>query len=201
MKFEKITDTKIKIILSLSDMESNNISIDNIISNTESSQKLLQNILCMAEKKIGFNPGDSKLLVEVIHSMSNECIYTITKLPNKKIICRNCSNSLIFKFENFDDFINLCAFLKGSNYLNLKDFSKNFSLIYYNGTYYLRALESNSFSVLLDYLKLLFSEFGKDVSSSHCIEGLLSEYGKVIFRRNAINKCINLFVPNLSFKL
>lgn len=201
MKFEKITDTKIKIILSLSDMESNNISIDNIISNSESSQKLLQNILCMAEKKIGFNPGDSKLLVEVIQSMSNECIYTITKLPNKKIICRNCSNSLIFKFENFDDFINLCAFLKGSNYLNLKDFSKNFSLIYYNGTYYLRALESNSFSVLLDYLKLLFSEFGKDVSSSHCIEGLLSEYGKVIFRRNAINKCINLFVPNLSFKL
>ena len=80
-------------------------------------------------------------------------------------------------------------------------FSKNFSLIYYNGTYYLRALESNSFSVLLDYLKLLFSEFGKDVSSSTCIEGLLSEYGKVIFRRNAINKCINLFVPNLSFNL
>ena len=48
MKFEKITDTKIKIILSLNDMESNNISIDNIISNSESSQKLLQNIFMNA---------------------------------------------------------------------------------------------------------------------------------------------------------
>ena len=63
MKFEKITDTKIKIILSLKDMELNNVSIDNILSNSDSSQKLLQNIISMAEEKIGFKPEDSKLLI------------------------------------------------------------------------------------------------------------------------------------------
>lgn len=194
MKFEKITDTKIKIILSLRDLELNNVSMDNILSNSDSSQKLLQNMISMAEEKIGFNPGDSKLLVEAIQSFDNEYIFTITKLPEKKIIHRSCSNTFIFKFETFDDFINLCAFLKNSNYLNLKDFSKNFSLIYYNGTYYLQALEAQSLSVLMDYLKLFFSEFGKDVSASSCIEGFLSEYGKVIFPKNAINRCINAFI-------
>ena len=54
MKFEKITDVKIKIILSLQDMELNNVSAENILSNSASSQKLLQNILLEAEKKNWF---------------------------------------------------------------------------------------------------------------------------------------------------
>ena len=54
MKFEKITDIKIKIILSLQDMESNNVSAENIFSNSISSQKLLQDILNRAQKEIGF---------------------------------------------------------------------------------------------------------------------------------------------------
>ena len=150
-------------------------------------------MISMAEEKIGFNPGDSKLLVEAIQSFDNEYIFTITKLPEKKIINRNLSNTFIFKFESFDDFINLCAFLKNSNYLNLKDFSKNFSLIYYNGTYYLQALETKYFSILLEYLKIFFSEFGKDVSHNTGIDGILNEYGKVIFHKNAILKCIHCF--------
>ena len=40
MKFEKITDTKIKIFLSLRDMELNNVSAESIFSNSASSQKL-----------------------------------------------------------------------------------------------------------------------------------------------------------------
>lgn len=114
-------------------------------------------------------------------------------VPEKKMCLKKHSNIFIFKFNSFDDFINLCNFLKNSSDLNLKDFSKNFSLIYYNDTYYLQALECNTCSILLNYLKSFFSEFGKDVSSSSNIEGFLSEYGKVVFARNAIIKCINIF--------
>lgn len=194
MKFEKLTDKKIRIILSLEDMNLNNVSIDSIVSNSESSQKLLHNIINEAEKEIGFTPGESKLLVEAVQSLNNEFVFTITILPEKKIISRGHSNVFIFKFDDFDDFLSLCSFLKNSNYLNLKDFSKNFSLTYYNGTYYLQALEANYYSVLLDYLKLLFSEFGKDVSCHTEIPGFLSEYGKVLFSKNAINKCIKTFI-------
>ena len=66
MKFEKITDTKIKIFLSLRDMELNKVSAESIFSNSASSQKLLQNMLNKAKKEIGFETGDSKLLVEAV---------------------------------------------------------------------------------------------------------------------------------------
>ena len=38
MKFEKLTDTKIRIILSIKDIESNNLSIDDVLSNSKDSQ-------------------------------------------------------------------------------------------------------------------------------------------------------------------
>ena len=102
-------------------------------------------------------------------------------------------SAFIFKFENFDDFINLCSFLNNFSYLCLKEISKNFSLFYYNNTYYLKFVESTYSTIVIDYIKTLFEEFGKDVSHTSGIDGVLNEYGKVIFSKNAILKCINSF--------
>ena len=41
---------------------------------------MLQNMLNRAQKEIGFETGDSKLLVEAIMSSDEECTFTITKL-------------------------------------------------------------------------------------------------------------------------
>ena len=193
MKFKKITDTQIKIILSLRDMALNNVSAENIFSNSASSQKLLQNILNEAKKEIGFETGNSKLLVEAIMSSDEECTFTITKLLDEVPSYLQNSNAFIFKFDNFDDIIDLCTFLNNLPYLCLKDISKNFSLIYYNNTYYLRFTETKIESIVVDYIKFLFSEFGTDVSYSSNIDGFLNEYGKIIFAQNAIIKCIHSF--------
>lgn len=193
MKFEKLTDTKIKIILSLQDMESNNLSVENVLSNSADSQKLLDTIISKAETELGFMPEDSQLLVEAVVPSNDECIFTITKLLDDKICCPESGNSFIFKFENFDDFINLCSFLNNFSYLCLKEISKNFSLFYYNNTYYLKFVESAYSTIVIDYIKTLFEEFGKDVSQTSGIDGVLNEYGKVIFSKNAILKCINSF--------
>lgn len=64
MKFERLNDTKIKISVSMYDMEQNNVSIQNLFSNSEPSQKLLQNMLKMAESEIGFEVNDSQILIE-----------------------------------------------------------------------------------------------------------------------------------------
>lgn len=192
MKFEKINDTKIKIILSLQDMESNNLSAENILSNSADSQKFLETIIRKAEKKLGFKPEDSKLLIEALPS-NKDCIFTITKLLDEPICCAPNCHSFIFKFDCFDDFINLCAFLKNFSNLCLKEISKNFSLICYNNTYYLKFIETEHSCVVIDYMKSLFEEFSRDVSHSAGIDGVLNEYGKVIFSRNAITKCINSF--------
>ena len=194
MKFEKLTNTKIKIILSLQDMELNNVSAENIFSNSASSQKLLQNMLNRAKKEIGFETGDSKLLVEAIMSSDQECIFTITKLLDEKNCYSKSNNAFIFKFDSFDDIIDLCTFLNNFSFLCLKDISKNFSLIYYNNTYYLKFTETESETIVVDYIKFLFSEFGTDVSYSTSIDGFLNEYGKLIFAKNAIIKCIHSFI-------
>lgn len=196
MKFEKITDIKIKIILSLQDMESNNVSAENIFSNSISSQKLLQDILNRAQKEIGFETGDSKLLVEAIMSSEQECTFTITKLDEQKITLENINSSFIFKFDTFDDFVSLCTFFNNFDFLLLKDISKNFSLIYYNNTYFLKLINAKNNFITINYLKTFFNEFGKDVSLSSNIDGLLNEYGKIIFSKNAIIKCINFFCKN-----
>ena len=78
--------------------------------------------------------------------------------------------------------------------LNLKDFSENFSLIFYNNTYYLYDSDISKYSILLDYMKETFSEFGTRIYNSTEIEGILNEYGKVIFENNAIVNCIFHFI-------
>lgn len=194
MKFEKITDTKIKIILSLQDMELNNVSAESIFSNSASSQKLLQNMLKRAKKEIGFETGDSKLLVEAIMSSDQEYIFTITiLLDENNLYLEKINNSFVFKFECFDDFVELCTFLNNFSFLCLKDISKNFSLIYYNSTYYLKFIETGNSSIVIDFIKTLFDEFGTDVSYSTSIDGFLNEYGKTIFAKDAIIKCIRSF--------
>ena len=126
-------------------------------------------------------------------SSDEECIFTITKLLNEKTYYSTSNNAFIFEFDSFDDIIDLCAFLNNLSFLCLKDISKNFSLIYYNSTYYLKFIETGNYSIVIDYIKTLFDEFGKDVSHYNSIDGFLNEYGKVIFPKNAIIKCINSF--------
>lgn len=193
MKFEKITDSKIKIIVSMQDMGLNNISTENIFSNSTSSQKLLQSILNRAKKEIGFETGDSRLLVEAIMSSGVEYIFTITKLDDNQLYLEKNNNLFIFKFIDFDDFLALCTFLKNFSFLCLKDISKNFSLIYYNNTYYLKFLKTKEYSIVIDYIKNFFDEFGEDVSNSTNIDGFLNEYGKVIFPKDAISRCLYSF--------
>lgn len=193
MKFEKITDTKIRIIISLQDMELNNLSVESILSNSAGSQKLLDTMIIRAEKELGFSLDDSKLLVEAVALDNNECSFTITKLLDDKIHRIKNNNFFIYKFDSFDDFINLCIFLNNFNFLCLKEISKNFSLFYYKNTYYLRFIDVGNSSIVVDYIKTLFNEFGKDVSLSAGMDGILNEYGKVIFPKNAILKCLNSF--------
>ena len=193
MKFEKLTDTKIRIILSIKDIESNNLSIDDVLSNSKDSQNLLDTLITKAEQELDFKTEDSQLLVEAISSCRDEYIFTITKLLEDKIYCCKNNNYFIFKFDCFDDFVNLCTFLKNFSYLCLKEISKNFSLIFYNNNYYLKFVESDYSSIVIDYIKCLLGEFAKDVSHSTGIDGVLNEYGKVIFSKNAIMKCINCF--------
>lgn len=193
MKFEKLTESKIRISVSLKDMESTNISAKNIFSNSADSQKLLNNLIAKAEKELSFKTDNAELLVEAIALSNNEYAFTITKLLNDQNWCTKANELFIYKFETFDDFINLCNFLKNFDFLCLTEISKDFSLFYCKGTYYLSFIETDNSSIVINYMKTFFDEFGKNVSNTVGIDGILNEYGKVIFSKNALLKCLNSF--------
>ena len=191
MKFEKLTNNKIRIIFSLQDMKLNNISAQAFLSDRLISQKILQNILLEAEKEIGFKTEDSKLLVEAIKSPEGGFIFTITKLVSQKDENVDTSSNMFIKFDNFDNFYCLCTYINNLNYPKSQMLLKNFSLILYNGTYYLRIFnfDNNLPTSVINAL----SEFGEVLPFSPELDGTLHEYGKIIFNKNAINKCLKYY--------
>ena len=80
MKFEKITDNKIKIIFTLEDMSINDVSVESFLSNKMLSEKVLQSIILEAEKQVGFNTENHELLVEALSTSDGGFEFTITKL-------------------------------------------------------------------------------------------------------------------------
>ena len=178
MRFEKITDDKIKIILTLDDLNLKNTSVKNLFSESTLSQDLIQSMINQAVTEIGFDTEDKKLLVEAIMISNEECVFTITKLYDD--ILPDINSQLLFKFETIDSFIDLCIYLNNINNLNLNYIFKNFSLIEYHSYFYLRCNNVNNFRSIYKYLINIFSEFGDIISYSSGFDGILNEYGKVV---------------------
>lgn len=181
MKFEKLNNNKIRIVLSLKDMTSNNISTDTVFSGNSISEKFLQDILYKAEEEINFKTNDSKLLVEILRGFEGGLIFNITKFKEYSdiYVCLN----LMFEFTSFEDFLCLCTYLKNMNFFDFEKYGSQFSLALYNNTYYLSI--SDYCQLPLNLLNAL-NEFGNPIDSSANLDGVINEYGKILFEKNAI---------------
>lgn len=204
MKIEKITENKIRIILSLSDLEEEHIDLHSFMSNSAESQALFCSLLNKAEKEVGFNTKDYKLMIEAIAFPEGNFILTVTRLPEKEKskkqvkIKRKASllnNSLvIYSFNSFDDYCEFCRYLSmnlnSQIYLKLK----KVSLCLYNSIYYLCIHINKSNLSIVKAINCEISEFGNSVSNPELFERKLLEYGKVIFKTNAISNCVKAFL-------
>ena len=86
MKFEKLNNDKIRIILNLQDLEDNNIDYQSFMSNSSDSQKLFLEMLDEAEEQIGFTTKDYKLMIEALATLNGDFIITVTRfLPDLDI--------------------------------------------------------------------------------------------------------------------
>ena len=66
MQIEKITENKIKIVLNVQDLQEKNIDLHTFMSNSIESQDLFYEILNKAEKEVGFEFKDYKLMIEAL---------------------------------------------------------------------------------------------------------------------------------------
>ena len=66
MKFEKLSENKIRITLSMRDLEEKDISFHDFMSNSLESQDLFLDMLEEAEEQIGFETRDCKVKIEAL---------------------------------------------------------------------------------------------------------------------------------------
>jgi len=212
MKIEKLTENKIRIILNIEDLETNNIDFESVLNNTPETQTLILSILNKAEKEVGFYTQDCKILIEACASFDGNFVFTITKtsspaLPEGTVFTRKKphvkkksfkldSNAIIYSFQNFDEFCEFCRALHIEllSHESLKLICKNTSLYFYKDTYYLLISGINANYEHLNLFFSVISEFTDRVDNNKNFDAKLIEHGKTIFKRNAISNTINIFV-------
>ena len=150
MRFEKLSNDKIRIILDLQDLEDNDIDYQSFMSNSSDSQKLFMEILDEAEEQIGFTTKDYKLMIEALATIDGDFIITVTRsLPDfditsaykkrtikaKRKSNRLTTDTIIYEFNNSDDIFDFILLLKNLNISVLNAFTKDFDLYTYNDIY------------------------------------------------------------------
>ena len=95
-------------------------------------------------------------------------------------------------FDTFDEYLEFCTSVALST-VNTYNLLKKTSLYLYDSKYYL--------SININYRNIntyksfhyYIIEFAKPVNNSDMFERKLKEYGKIIFKTNAINNCVKHF--------
>ena len=206
MKIEKLTDNKIRIIINLEELSEKNIDIFNLPNSKEKIYDLFDGILEEADRQVGFKTQNCKLLIEAFSSSEGYIIFTFTKYKNditstkspkryrlkRKTYNTNYTNA-IYKFDNFEEFCNFCTYCTKTKLSDLKQLAKNISLFEYNDFYYLIVSNINKNYINIQLFYTVISEFSCLESTSIIFRSKIQEYGKVIFKANAVKNTIKYF--------
>ena len=201
MKIEKISDSIIRVTISLNDLKEMNIDLNTLNYNTPAVQEFFWDLMEQAEEQLGFDLTDSQLIIEPVPDSGNGFIITITKIDEdgdfesiqkyiksrlkksdlkvKKRGRRVCSSLIIYSFKCLED---VCGFAdKAGNLYNGE------STLYKCGNaYYLMMTRSGAISSGSGKFELILNEYGTKVLNAIFYEGYLNEYGEKIIENNAI---------------
>ena len=203
MKFEKLTENKIRIILNIEDLKEKNIDFHSFMSNSLESQDLFLDMLEQAEEEIGFATKDYKLIIEALASLEGNFVLTITRVTpendakqsQKKVQTKRKSalpNQVLsmYAFNSFDEFCEFCTYIKNSL---LQAKLKRSILYQYNNKYYLTLHNMNLSADDFKSFHCASIEFSAYVHHPDIFERKLVEHGKIIIPKNAIGTCIKHF--------
>ena len=205
MKFEKLNNDKIRITLNIKDLQEKDIDFQSFMSNSSDAQKLFLDMLEEAEKEIGFTTKDYRIMIEALATMEGDFILTVTRfLPDDSLVKkRNIkfrrkntkldSETAVYAFQSFEDFCSSCHYIQNSSIQNLDKLSKNFALYTYHDQYYLVITNINLQFKDIKSFYYIISEFATFVSHPSLFHKKLSEYGKLIVKKNALKTILKYF--------
>ncbi len=201
MKFQKLNENKLKIFLKNDELP-NSGNFDDFISNSGEAKNTFLAILDKAYDEVGFNVADYKIKIDAVALRNGDFVFTVTKLIKVrgrkktvkpvKVSKVDNSNSIIYKFESFDDFYNFCAYIKRIKLANIRLLSPMVELYLYNDNYYLSLSSINQNYKEIGKFYSTITEFCKYFSSKNLFASVLKEKGKLFIKNNAIVNCQNL---------
>ncbi len=208
MKIERIGFNKIKITLSVDELERWNVDIDDLSYNTPEVQEMFWTMMKKAEAETGFYVDDSQLIIEAMPMHSDGFVILITRVEDdedfesihKYIKNRFKKSELRVKKKSkkihstiltyiFDDFDNICA---ASIRLN-NMYNGNSTLYKYKDYYYLLLTRNSSSDKNPEDVETILSEYGDKVENSSIMEGFFNEHGDKIIENNAVETLNNYF--------
>ena len=202
MKFEKLNENKIKITLSMRDLEEKDINFHDFMANSLESQEIFMDMLEEAEEKIGFKTNNCKVKVEALAMSEDDFVLTITKFPSESIrkrlyvstrkapIVKRKSNNvryshIVYRFTSFDDYCNYIEFLFKSNFFDCYKIAKEICLYSYNSSYYLVLGNLNTKYAKFSTFFNVISEFGSYIINPDLFARKLKESGTIFIKNNA----------------
>ena len=211
MKFEKVDENKIKITLSIRDLEEKDINLHDFMSNSLESQELFLDMLEEAEKRVGFDTTNCKVKIETLAMTDESFVLTITKTninilkkysstsrgKVKPIVRRKIPNTqvanLVYKFNSFDDYCLFINFLVHSKIKSIYKIANNICLYLYKGSYFLAITNLNAkYSNLQKFFNVI-TEFGSYVVNPDLFINKLKEYGIECIKNNAFKRSLTYF--------
>lgn len=199
MKFEKLSEYKLKITLSNDELPNSNGDLDSFMSNPNKARQSFLDILNKAENEVGFHIGNNKVRIDAKYQYNGNFVFTVTKLIPKKKIPKKAKpqkvstnrkqNCLIYSFDDIENFFNLCNFLKVQKINCLKNFSKITELYKLDDKYYLIFNEINNEYKYIGKIYSCITEFGNFFSMQELMTSMLKERGTLIIKNNAIQIC------------
>lgn len=208
MKIERISHNKIKVTLSIDDLEQWNIDIENLSYNSPETQEMFWNMMKRAETETGFYVDDSQLIVEAMPLQSEGFVIIITRVDeeddfesihkyiknkfrkselrvkrkNKKI----SSTLMLYMFSSFEDVCSASA--------RLIDIYDGESTLYkYKQYYYLTLTRNCTINSYPESIETILSDYGQKISHPSIQEGFLNEHATKIVENNAIEVLSNYF--------
>lgn len=206
MQFEKINEDKIRIIFNLDDLKDKNVDYHDFMANSIATQKVFLDMLNQAEKEIGFITTNYQLIIEALASSDGSFILTVTrskeskeknikklKVKPKLMSLNKPLPTLIYKFNNFDNFYDLCNFIQEDNLSKIqKTFTKAILYNYNNDIYLLLKTSPKANIREVKCIISLVNEFNANiVQTSELFQYKLYEFGKVILKNNCFLKIKN----------
>lgn len=185
MKIEKLTDNKLRIIINIDEFEKEdkNIDFNLFLKDKKRTSKLISSILKNAENNLNFYTDNSNLLIEMFSSENDFIIFILTKIVrNKECSKRQLSFGVLYKFNDFDDFLEFCINL--NNMSNNNIIPKHILLYEYKNIYYIY-ISSYSYEKYRFFCNSIL-EFATLVDSNDFINNKVIEYGNIIFKNNTL---------------